>query len=669
MEQQYAELEAQYRKLEDLLKSAGSEEDVEEEEGQQSSGDGLGMRERLQKLLEELRTQAQEIARLKVEEKALRERMAQLEKEREEARATIGDLEDQVTALQEKRADLEKQLARALARIDELEAEIARLRAQLDKMSTLVETQQLVLDQNRETIEALRRLTDTRDVTNEKHSVQRDRFEDLARVTALQDELRRRDEMIEELKDKLRRERELLRRRYLSRWRNNTPSCEGCGLLFSLRNRRHHCRLCGRVMCHACCSDRVRTSSNRRPVRVCRDCFDLIGDIEQEEHEVMQNTRSAFEQARRASDHSALVSVTITKSQAGDPVGADFHYYDLEFELKVTVARVLDHTPASAAGLKPGMLILGVNGREVSEMLREEFDDILRKDTEIVLETVTATAVERARANSVATTSSTGASRVGSMRSGSGASSPHSSPALRAKATSSPLRVASGGGAEGRKEGEEAQRSTTAAGGDDGDRGGAGNGEGEAEAEGEQRAATSSAVTLHVPPATPAVGDNEAAEADTGAETADAGEKPAAAKEQPLAASSNSSSSSNNGSHAGNVSKGSSSAHEQEEAERGGENNSWNPFFGSASSAASGEKRSGQARVTSAKGARKSSAAGASAVKRGTGKGAVGALRAANGAAKTDGKQSASAPAPSKEAKRPPVRKVSDSFWDDDDDF
>ena len=50
-----------------------------------------------------------------------------------------------------------------------------------------------------------------------------------------------------QLKSKLKIERDYFKRKILNSWEPNTPNCTNCALPFSLRVRRHHCRLCGQV--------------------------------------------------------------------------------------------------------------------------------------------------------------------------------------------------------------------------------------------------------------------------------------------------------------------------------------------------------------------------------------------------------------------------------------
>ncbi|XP_050095682.1 zinc finger FYVE domain-containing protein 26 homolog [Anopheles aquasalis] len=59
-----------------------------------------------------------------------------------------------------------------------------------------------------------------------------------------------------------------------------TLHCMCCRRTFSMLNRRHHCRRCGRVVCHSCSKRKQRLGSfyEEIPVRICDDCGRLLGD-------------------------------------------------------------------------------------------------------------------------------------------------------------------------------------------------------------------------------------------------------------------------------------------------------------------------------------------------------------------------------------------------------
>ncbi|ELU16347.1 hypothetical protein CAPTEDRAFT_170331, partial [Capitella teleta] len=58
-------------------------------------------------------------------------------------------------------------------------------------------------------------------------------------------------------------------------WMENdsVTHCMDCSLEFSLIRRKHHCRLCGKIFCHACSDNYVMTASSSRKERVCNACL------------------------------------------------------------------------------------------------------------------------------------------------------------------------------------------------------------------------------------------------------------------------------------------------------------------------------------------------------------------------------------------------------------
>ena len=42
---------------------------------------------------------------------------------------------------------------------------------------------------------------------------------------------------------------------------SNITHCYGCAAQFTIWNRKHHCRICGRIFCNACTASRGRISS------------------------------------------------------------------------------------------------------------------------------------------------------------------------------------------------------------------------------------------------------------------------------------------------------------------------------------------------------------------------------------------------------------------------
>jgi len=56
---------------------------------------------------------------------------------------------------------------------------------------------------------------------------------------------------------------------------DNAASCMVCTKAFSYKRRKHHCRLCGRVICGSCSRNRVKIQhvTKKDKVRVCDRCF------------------------------------------------------------------------------------------------------------------------------------------------------------------------------------------------------------------------------------------------------------------------------------------------------------------------------------------------------------------------------------------------------------
>ncbi|PAV90532.1 hypothetical protein WR25_27170 [Diploscapter pachys] len=76
----------------------------------------------------------------------------------------------------------------------------------------------------------------------------------------------------------------------------DSPVCMICSTKFTLLNRRHHCRACGRVLCAACCKQKaaleyMKEDPKNDKARVCTPCFTMLARIEEYERE--QNERAA----------------------------------------------------------------------------------------------------------------------------------------------------------------------------------------------------------------------------------------------------------------------------------------------------------------------------------------------------------------------------------------
>ena len=55
-----------------------------------------------------------------------------------------------------------------------------------------------------------------------------------------------------------------------------TNLCKRCGIDFSVKRRKHHCRMCGLIVCASCSKNRVQLKKSGRKSRVCNECFNQI---------------------------------------------------------------------------------------------------------------------------------------------------------------------------------------------------------------------------------------------------------------------------------------------------------------------------------------------------------------------------------------------------------
>lgn len=58
------------------------------------------------------------------------------------------------------------------------------------------------------------------------------------------------------------------------------PNMKNCGgVEFTLFERKHHCRNCGKIFCNACTQQTILLSSSKSVERVCIECYGLIGSL------------------------------------------------------------------------------------------------------------------------------------------------------------------------------------------------------------------------------------------------------------------------------------------------------------------------------------------------------------------------------------------------------
>lgn len=63
---------------------------------------------------------------------------------------------------------------------------------------------------------------------------------------------------------------------WLPYWKpdTSTPKCNACDDIFSLFNRKHHCRKCGKIFCFKCWGKLSYVKAYNKEVPVCHECYD-----------------------------------------------------------------------------------------------------------------------------------------------------------------------------------------------------------------------------------------------------------------------------------------------------------------------------------------------------------------------------------------------------------
>jgi hypothetical protein len=91
--------------------------------------------------------------------------------------------------------------------------------------------------------------------------------------------------------------------------------CMICSEEFSLFTRRHHCRICGDVICDSCSNQTIYISEIREtgPVRVCNCCY--YGQVPFPSFLTLPSSRFSLIRKRPRLQHSFILTETITKGQ------------------------------------------------------------------------------------------------------------------------------------------------------------------------------------------------------------------------------------------------------------------------------------------------------------------------------------------------------------------
>ena len=58
------------------------------------------------------------------------------------------------------------------------------------------------------------------------------------------------------------------------KWNPDTDHCENCNAIFTFFRRRHHCRMCGHVVCDKCSPNKMVVPGYEGVARVCNQCFE-----------------------------------------------------------------------------------------------------------------------------------------------------------------------------------------------------------------------------------------------------------------------------------------------------------------------------------------------------------------------------------------------------------
>eukprot|EP01135_Chromosphaera_perkinsii_P001088 Nk52_evm38s158 gene=Nk52_evmTU38s158 len=259
----------------------------------------------------EAETQMRESRRLLIEQKiALQEEIQQLQRQLKEKEGVVETCEEKMieygklTALNEK---LKDQIIAWSKKCDSLSCRNEELKEDIDSMQQTHAQEVLALKSE---VDSLR---DVVDAIEKKRQDENEEFEEAmkqeielfqARLDGVQEGKQMLSEELVECEDEI---RELRRKNqdsltvqqelccqlqdiqlrmadyletYFQRaiWKvdNEAVKCPRCDVLFSLTQRKHHCRNCGDIFCNSCTSKRTMIASSKHPVRVCIECFDKL---------------------------------------------------------------------------------------------------------------------------------------------------------------------------------------------------------------------------------------------------------------------------------------------------------------------------------------------------------------------------------------------------------
>lgn len=124
---------------------------------------------------------------------------------------------------------------------------------------------------------------------------------------------------------------------------SDAASCFRCRTEFSTMRRRHHCRACGQIFCHACSSKQapIPKYGIEKEVRVCDSCFDKLKSAAPEPPAIPKSTQQQ------------PISSSSSSSSSSGPLPAGLTSYpkeksEQEFEEELQLALALSESEAEA---------------------------------------------------------------------------------------------------------------------------------------------------------------------------------------------------------------------------------------------------------------------------------------------------------------------------------
>ena len=299
------------------------------------------------------------------------ERHGELTQIHKEAMQEILRLKDELEAEQERAAGLDKALQRMTKKYESAEERLAQMTKYRDQLS----------DENKKLMKQLQKMEHLNEKTGQQHD---------ATIADLQARLDSRVQRIRHLEDKLVEKlseltntQDFLRKIALRTWEDDgkVEECTNCDDDFTLMNRRHHCRICGKVFCKICSSYKVQTTSKKKPVRSCAECHSFMALLQV--HDKNKSSLSAI--------HFEEKKVELVK----DKTGRSGFNVDITPEmppLKGVIVMVSDVESGGLADgqLKPGDKLISINGvsaRELSE--KKAFKALQAEKLTIIVQTPT----------------------------------------------------------------------------------------------------------------------------------------------------------------------------------------------------------------------------------------------------------------------------------------